>query len=104
MSTNSECAFIEVEKGKWYYILEDYNAPKNSWDWMEYATCYGPFPDYEAANTHLSANHPNPGGCSISELPEGVEKQNLEDGSIMKKLIENAHTPKPRGHGGWCRY
>ena len=25
MSTNSECQFIEVKTGRWYYILEDYN-------------------------------------------------------------------------------
>lgn len=61
MSTNQECLFLEWG-GRWYYILEHYNAPKNAWDWMDNATTYGPFASEELANWHLKHNHANPGG------------------------------------------
>lgn len=52
MSQNRELEFIEPEPGVWYYVLEDYSAPKNSWDWREHAQAYGPFESYEKANEH----------------------------------------------------
>lgn len=84
MSTNSECRFVETEPGKWYYILEDYNAPKNAWDWREFASAYGPFSSEEAADRHLQDHHANPGGSSTTTH----EHFRMDD--VMKKLIAGA--------------
>ena len=65
MSTNSECEIVEKSPGEWFYILEDDLAPKNAWDWREYATTTGPFPSEEAALDHLFNHHANPGGFSV---------------------------------------
>jgi hypothetical protein len=94
MSTNSECDFIEIKKNVWYYILENYDAPKNAWDWREYATCYGPFSSFDIANKYLSDNHANPGGYSMNELGKNDPDVNLEKDSTLKKLIENACSPQ----------
>ena len=72
MSTNSECEFVKWKK-KWYYTLEDYNAPKNAWDWYEYSSTYGPFASQDEADEHLRDNHANPGGASIAELPDDID-------------------------------
>lgn len=97
MSTNSECQFIEIKKGQWYYILENHNAPKNAWDWREYASCYGPFPSLDAAEKHLSDNHANPGGACIIELADGESERDLSMMSeVLRKLIENALAPSSR--------
>ncbi len=52
MSQNRELEFVEIEAGKWFYLLEDRMAPKDSWDWREFATGYGPFATYEEAQHH----------------------------------------------------
>lgn len=83
MSTGCECEFIQWSEGEWYYILEDYNAPKNSWNWHEFATCYGPFESEEIADNHLRDNHANPGGYMINTRP------NRED-RLIQKLIKDA--------------
>jgi len=62
MSTNSECVFYDVDGIGHYYLLEYSNAPKNAWDWREYATLYGPFVSEDAAHKHLGRHHANPGG------------------------------------------
>lgn len=67
MSTNSECEFIEVQPGIWYYVLEDMMAPKNAFDWREFAQAYGPFYTFEQADQHLRRNHANPGGHTVTE-------------------------------------
>jgi hypothetical protein len=85
MSTNSNCEFTETKPGVWYYVLEHYNAPKNAWDWREYATAYGPFKTEDEAHTHLSNNHANPGGYNIQTYEEGYEPD-----AIMRELIANA--------------
>lgn len=90
MSTNSECEFIQVEPTKWFYILEDYSAPKNAWDWREHATCYGPFPTEDAADAHLRRNHANPGGATVSELPPGVTSLDLTKDETLARLIKEA--------------
>lgn len=66
MSTNSECLFFRHE-GKYYYLLEDYHAPQNAWDWRDHATCYGPFGTEDKAKEHLRDNHANPGGWTNSD-------------------------------------
>ena len=102
MSTNSECSIIEVSTNKWFYILEDYNAPKNAWDWREHASAYGPFPSEEAAIKHLDDNHANPGGFGTSPLPQGVTTRDLDKDATLKALIEGASAPRARSraYGG----
>lgn len=83
-STNSECEFIEFEPNKWYYILEDYDAPEDAWDWRMNATAYGPFRTEDNANEHLVSNHANPGGATIEEYsPEHAKDEVLVD--LIKK-------------------
>ena len=65
MSTGLECLFLEKNDGEWYYILENWNAPKHAWDWLDYATAYGPFNSEAKAREDLSTNHANPGGSSM---------------------------------------
>ena len=87
MSTNSECMFVEVEPCAWYYVLEEYDAPKNSWDWREHAAAYGPFPTMETAYRHLHDNHANPGGYwSTAYDPENPYKPD----EVMTRRIESA--------------
>ncbi len=103
MSTNSNCEIIEIKTGKWYYILEDYNAPKNAWDWRDYATAYGPFRDEAAALEHLDQNHANPGGYSTSRLPMGTPELDLSKDATLARLIESADSAQ--GHiGAFTRY
>lgn len=87
MSTNSECVFIERKPGQWYYVLEDSHAPKNAWDWMEYASAYGAFPSYEVAWKHLHDNHANPGGHGKTDYEEHSKG---EERPILKQLLDNA--------------
>lgn len=82
MSTNSECHIFQWgEGGQWYYLLESYHAPKNAWDWREFATCYGPFPSEEAAMEALSNGHANPGGFStyVAETTDKVLAEHVKN-------------------------
>jgi len=65
MSTGLECLFLERSQGRWFYILEHWDAPKHAFDWLDYATAYGPFTSKELAQEDLDNNHPNPGGWSV---------------------------------------
>lgn len=96
MSTNCECRFIEIRKNAWFYLLEDGDAPKNAWDWREYATACGPFPSMDATHEYLRDNHANPGGYSESPLAEGELEVDLEKDPVLKKLIEQAYPPLRR--------
>jgi hypothetical protein len=87
VSTGCECEHIEVEPGVWYYILEDYMAPKNAWDWREFATAWGPFSSEEAAGEHRRANHANPGGYSTAPYVEGFVPD-----AVLAGLIAEART------------
>lgn len=82
MSTGAQCEFIEVKPGELYYVLEDSDAPKNAFDWREYATAYGPFPTEDAAQDHLVEHHPNLGGWSISRYVEGFEPD-----AVLTRLV-----------------
>jgi len=84
MSTNSECVFVEPVRGKWYYVLEDFHAPKNAWDWREYARTYGPFSSKETARNHLQNNHANPGGYSE------ITHENFKTDEVYKRLFNEA--------------
>lgn len=86
MSTGLECNFYEVD-GRWYYLLQDWNCPVQAWDWREYATCYGPFKDFEEAITHLDDHHANPGG--YSKRP-GMTMASIEKDKVLAEAIKNA--------------
>jgi len=96
MSTNSNCLFVQIKPDQWYYVLEDRSAPKNAWDWREYAEAYGPFPTEEGAHEHLHDNHANPGGAEIQPLPEGVLELNMDADKVLRDLIGEA--PKNMRH------
>ena len=88
MSTNNECLFFQWEEGKWYYLLEDYNAPKNSWDWREHATSYGPFSTKEKAQEDLHQNHANPGGHCLERDPDkkdAVLIEHVKNATVIKR-------------------
>ena len=88
MSTNSECDIFQWgEGGQWYYLLEDYNAPKNAWDWRENASCYGPFATEDIAKKNLSDNHANPGGfCTfVAETTDKVLAEHVKKATIPRR-------------------
>jgi len=87
MSTGLNCEFIEIELCKWYYVLEDWDAPKNAWDWREYATAYGPFSFLNGAKKHLRDHHANPGGYSSQKYQDGFKPD-----EVLLELIKNART------------
>jgi hypothetical protein len=74
---------MQWNEGEWYYVLEDYNAPKNAWDWREYAACYGPYPSKEDAYERLHNNHANPGGATIDTDPDKSD-------AMLIKLVASA--------------
>lgn len=85
MSTGFECEFIEVEPGKWYYVLQNWDCPVGAWDWREYATAYGPFMSEERTDDHLRRNHANPGGSMTLRYEEGYKPD-----TVMTELIAHA--------------
>lgn len=85
MSTGCNCYFTEVQPNEWYYVLEQMDAPKNAWDWREYATAYGPFNTMDQAKNHLHRNHPNPGGYSVHDYDPGDKIDDVE-----RRLFEQA--------------
>ena len=85
MSTNSECEFIEVEPGEWYYVLEHIHAPKNAWDWREFASACGPFATLDLAREHLRTHHANPGGYSTQEYVDGFTPD-----EVLAELLKEA--------------
>lgn len=87
MSTGCECSFTEVEPNKWWYVLENYDAPKNSRDWRDHAQAYGPFETMDIAHEHLHRNHANPGG--FSHLSYNPENPYTPD-EIMIRLMKEA--------------
>lgn len=73
MSSGLNCELIEAKPGEWYYLLEDRDAPKQTADWHEFATGYGPFATDEIAHAHLRAYHANPGGHTRYAYEEGQQ-------------------------------
>jgi hypothetical protein len=92
MSTGCECSIIEYRPGQWYYVLEHMHAPKNSYDWREYADAYGPFPTADAAHQSLSDNHANPGGYS-----EDPYDPRHEQDEVLARLVADAAAPTADG-------
>jgi len=88
MSSGLNCEYIEISPKTWYYILEDSDAPKNSWNWFEYASACGPFVSFDKAQDHLHENHSNPGGYN----KYSYEKDFVPNESI-RKLLDDAIKP-----------
>lgn len=78
MSTGLECCFVEVEPGSWFYVLQNWDCPAQTWDWREFATGYGPFESLEAAREHLRSNHANPGGHSVRPYDADAKPDEVE--------------------------
>lgn len=95
MSTGCECRFYEVEPSVWYYVLEDYNAPKNAWDWREFACAYGPFNSKDEAYEHLRDHHANPGGSCTTP------HEHYKSDEVMEKLIADAPRNMARFSRAW---
>lgn len=96
MSTNCECMMVEKTPGEWFYILENYNAPKNSWNWIDHAEAYGPFASEDDAAQHLSDNHANPGGWSIMTHDQFRESESMA--RVLKDARENLAATRRRRH------
>jgi hypothetical protein len=90
VSTGLACAFVEFQPQRWYYLLEEDDAPACSWDWREHAEAFGPFATQDAAVQHLSDNHPNPGGWSTEPYSD-----TLTQDEILCAAITNAQAPLP---------
>jgi hypothetical protein len=84
VSTNSECLFFKWSTG-WFYLLEDYHAPKNAWDWREHAQAWGPFDTRDKAYEHLGRCHANPGGSSTDETPDLTN-------TVLQQAVREART------------
>mgnify|MGYP001577492953 CR=1 FL=1 len=87
MSSQLECVFIERQK-KWYIILENSNAPKDAWNWLEYATAYGSFKSFKIDKQFLDDNFANPGGYEIYE--EGYYRK-LPKRELYDDLLDHAN-------------
>ncbi|MFE3268894.1 hypothetical protein [Streptomyces sp. NPDC059215] len=87
MSTGLECEFIEVNPGRWYYVLENWDALKGAFDWREHSTAYGPFVSHDSAADHLDREHANPGGYEISRYTDGFEP----DAVLAALLADSRH-------------
>jgi hypothetical protein len=90
VSSGLNCSFIEPAPGCWYYLLENWDAPKGAFDWREFATGYGPFASFEQADEHLSDNHSNPDGYSVTDHAE------YKTDAVLEELIANAQAPSSR--------
>lgn len=102
MSTGLNCLFIEIEPGRWYYLLEDSFAPKNAPDWREFATAYGPFATEDEGEEHLNDYHANPGGWSVLRF----DPKRAPD-ELLRRLIDNAAAETARVEGSrttWGRW
>jgi hypothetical protein len=86
MSTGLNCELIEYRPNTWYYLLEDWGAPKNSWDWREYSTAYGPFKSQRLCEEHLFAKHSNPGGYSVSHYDSSYTPDAVLIEAVKKAL------------------
>jgi len=97
MSTGQECAIVEYRPDRWYLVLENIGAPKQSWDWREYAAAYGPFSTPEKADEYLSANFANPGG--YFEIP--YEEGKMESYAKLVAAAKRGRRQPIKGRTGW---
>jgi hypothetical protein len=103
-STNSECNFMEVRPGEWWYLLDQWRPgydddgeeeEDHRWDWREDAIAEGPFKTFEEAQAHLRNNHANPGGYSKIEYHPDYKIDEL----LQSKMAE-AGERKKHSYGG----
>ena len=80
-----------MHKDQHYYVLQDASCPVETWDWREYATCYGPFKDFDAGLQHLDKNHANPGGFTVG-------KENTKDQTLIRLVEERNQCCRMCGH------
>lgn len=93
MSSGLNCLYVQIESSKWYWVLENHDAPKTSWDWKTNASCCGPFQTKDAAHTHLHRNNSNPGGAEIEPLGDEKTARDLSTDSVLARLIRFAVHP-----------
>lgn len=60
-----ELHFVERANGKWFYLLERRDAPKDAWDWLDYAEVFGPFASYEEAAEHEYRSDSDTSGATV---------------------------------------
>lgn len=89
MSSGLNCEFIEFTPGNWYYVLEKWDAPREAFDWHEYASACGPFVSYEAATDYFCEHERNPGGWNPRKYDPAFQKN-----EILKELVNDAQRPE----------
>lgn len=65
MSSGADCSFFEETAGNWFYEIQCYPYGDN-----EDFDKHGPFSTFRQAERHLDRHYQNPGGYSISALPD----------------------------------
>jgi len=95
MSVQRECVFLESTPGEWYYILERTDAPRDAYDWLDYAEAFGPFRSESQAHDHLHRHHANPGGSHLMRYTP--ENKRFRESAGVIALLKKATT----GHRRW---
>lgn len=91
MSSNRNLGFIEQTPNNWFYVLEDWSAPSDSWDWHEYAKAYGPFSNLEAAQEHqYDFSRISTGGSEITTADD-YRPSVVTDGLLSRASLELAY-------------
>ncbi len=87
MSTNADCRFYEKSPGEWFYKLQCYPYGETE----EYDT-FGPFATFEIAENHLSDNHANPGGFTVTsyERPVGEVAAILDAADQVSRVVRHS--------------
>jgi len=93
MSSDQQCQFVERRPGEWYIVLEDYHAPKNSWNWLEHAKAHGPFETLQQADDYLRSVG-NPGATQAIDHEWFTEMDQTTYGQLFEKA------ERPVGPGG----
>lgn len=101
MSTGLECELIEEAEGVWWYVLMDYDCPRNAWDWREFASAYGPFKDEDETLEHLRDNHANPGGYSTGSYKDGSFTPDEVFAKLKTEAAERAKAAAARPRYRW---
>lgn len=76
-----ELIFAQNSDMQWFYIIEQRTAPKDAWDWQEYADCFGPFETLEEAQDHEYRSDSDTSGAEI--IPYGRR----DVGSIAAQMM-----------------
>jgi len=95
MSSGLECDIVGLSDGRWFYILERSDTPKNAFDWRaEDPSVGGPFMSADAASKGLMRKHQNPGGYNSYKITveEAIADPDLKR-SIEKALGRELEFP-----------